>query len=137
MTFFVGKQGERGVVPAVAGVATATARTQGAYTADVVRRLTPAWGGPIRQAADRAYALVTQDYRGDIEIHPRFRPDLLRKVVANPTRADLAVFIREGERATWPRLPMIEDQTRLGRVFRTCMAALRAPPEAGRGSVSG
>ena len=137
VTFFVGKQGERGVVPAVAGVATATARTQGAYTADVVRRLTPAWGGPIRQAADRAYALVTQDYRGDIEIHPRFRADLLRKVVVNPTRADLAVFIREGERATWPRLPMIEDQTRLGRVFRTCMAALRAPPEAGRGSVPG
>ncbi|MDP2304648.1 MAG: DUF3336 domain-containing protein [Pseudomonadota bacterium] len=125
VTFFVGKQGDRGVVPAVAGVATATARTQGAYTADVVRRLTPAWSGPVRQAADRAYALVTQDYRGDIEIHPRFRAELLRKVVSNPSRSDLALFIREGERATWPKLPMIEDQTRLGRVFRACAAALR------------
>lgn len=124
VTFFVGKQGDRGVVPAVAGVATATARTQGAYTADVVRRLSPSWSGPVRQAADRAYALVTQDYRGDIEIHPRFRPELLRKVVSNPTRADLALFIREGERATWPKVPMIEDQTRLGRVFRACAAAL-------------
>lgn len=126
VTFFVGEQGRSGVVPTVAGVATATARTQGAYTADVVRRLTPAWGGPVRQAADRAYALVAQDYRGDIEIFPRFRAELLRKVVANPTRAELARFIREGERATWPRLAMIEDQTRIGRVFRACVAAL--PP---------
>jgi TAG lipase/steryl ester hydrolase/phospholipase A2/LPA acyltransferase len=126
VTLFVGKQGERGVVPAVAGVATATARTQGAYTADVARRLTPAWSGPVRQAADRAYALMTQDYRGDIEIHPRFRSELLRKVVSNPSRADLALFIREGERATWPKLPMIEDQTRLGRVFRACAVAMRA-----------
>lgn len=123
---FVGRQGQRGVAPAVAGVATATARTQSAYAADIARRVAPAWSGPIRQAADRAYALVTQDYRGDIDIHPRFRPDLLRKIVSNPTREDLAVFIREGERATWPKLPMIEDQTRLGRVFRACASALRA-----------
>lgn len=123
---FNGQRGKAGVAPTVAGVATTTARAQGAFAADVVRRVMPEWTGPLRQTADRAYALVTQDYRGDIEIYPRFRPEFLRKVVVNPSRADLALFIREGERSTWPKLPMIEDQTRLGRVFRECAAALRA-----------
>lgn len=106
--------GGRGVVPAVAGVATATARGQGAVAADLARRVP----GPGRELAERAYSLVTQDYRGDIDIHPRFRPELLRKMVVNPTPADLATFVREGERATWAKLPAIVDQTRLGRVFR-------------------
>jgi NTE family protein len=119
---------ERGgfVTPAVAGAATVTARAHGAYAADLARRAAPAWSGPVRQLADRAYALVSQDYRGDIDIHPRFRPELLVKLVKNPTRADLDTFIREGERATFPKLPQILDQTRLGRVFAECAAALGA-----------
>ena len=35
-------------------------------------------------------------------------------------------FIREGERATWPTLARVQDQTRLGRVFRECVEALKA-----------
>ena len=46
---------------------------------------------------------------------------MLGKLVANPSRDDLATFIREGERAVWPKLAMIRDQTRLGRVFRRCL----------------
>lgn len=108
--------GGHGVGPAVAGAATATARTQGAFAADLARRALPIPAG--RELADRAYALVTQDYRGDIDIHPRFRPELLTKMVKNPSRADLATFVHEGERATWPKLALIRDQTRLGRLFR-------------------
>lgn len=114
----------RGVAPAVAGAAAVTARTQSAYAADLARRAAPLVSGTLGQLSDRAYALVSQDYRGDIDIHPRFRPALLTRVVSNPSRDDLATFIREGERATFPRLPRIADQTRLGRVFRECMAAL-------------
>jgi NTE family protein len=121
---FVGHQGQRGLFPAVAGVATSAAHTQSAYAAELARRVTPRSAGPLRQLADRAYALASQDYHGDIDIHPAFRVSLLRKVVANPTRADLAAFIREGERATWPKLAMITDQTRLGRVFQECVAKL-------------
>lgn len=118
---FVTQHGRRGIAPTVAGVASATARTQGAYAADLARRA--AGSGPLQQLADRAYGLVSQDYRGDIDIHPRFRPELLTRIVRNPSRDDLRNFILEGERATWPRLSMIADQTRLGRVLKACVKA--------------
>lgn len=117
---FVTWRGRRGVVPAVAGVASAAARTQGAYAADLARRA--AQRGPLQQLADRTYALVSQDYRGDINIYPRFRASLLTRVVRNPTRADLADFVREGERGAWRAIPAIADQTRIGRVFREILA---------------
>ena len=88
---------------------------------DLARRA--AGSGPLQQLADRAYGLVSQDYRGDIDIHPRFRPELLTRIVRNPSRKDLETFILEGERATWPRLTMVADQTRLGRILKRCVAA--------------
>ncbi len=121
---FVRHHGRRGLAPALAGLAGATARSQVAYGADVVRRATRRASGPAGQLAEQAYALVSQDYRGDIDIHPRLQPSLIRKVVSNPSREDLAHFIREGERSVWPRLAMIRDQTRVGRVFRDCVALL-------------
>lgn len=124
-------QAREGVGGAVAGAAVAAARNQGVYAVDIARRATPAWTGPVQQLVDRAYAMVTQEYGGDVNIHPRFRPDLLRKVVANPTRDDLDTFIREGERATWPHLAVIRDQTRIGRTFRECVERLRGQARTG------
>ena len=46
--------------------------------------------GPLRQMADRAHALMSQDYHGDIDIHPQLDLRWLGKVVVNPTPADLA-----------------------------------------------
>lgn len=111
----------RGLAPAVASLATSAARTQGIAAADIARRVPV---GPFRQLADRAHALASQDYSGDIDIHPQFRPELLLKIVSNPTPADLTAFIRSGEQATWPRLAMIDDQTRVGRAFERAMSLL-------------
>lgn len=126
---WLGLRAGHGVAPAVAGAAALTVRMQGAYAADLARRAAPKVSGTLGRLSDRAHALVTQDYRGDIDIHPRFRPALLTRMVTNPSRADLAIFIREGERATYPRLPRILDETRLRRVFRACVESLG--PEAG------
>lgn len=122
---FVRHHGQRGLMPTLAGLTSSTLRTQGAYAIDLASRVTRPGKGPLSQLADRAQALVRQDYRGDIDIHPRFRLELLRKVVVNPTLEDLQDFILEGERATWPKLAMIRDQTRLGRVFRECVESLQ------------
>lgn len=128
----LGRLSERGGVgTAVAGAATVTARAQSTYFTDFARRALPRWSGTIGQAAERSYAFVSQDYRGDIDIHPRFRRELLTKLVSNPTREDLATFIREGERATWSKLPRILDQTRLGRVFHACAAAMGVTDDRG------
>ncbi len=105
-------RGVSGVAPAVAGLTTSAARA--------LRRLP----GPLGQLADHANALASQDYSGDIDIYPQFRPELLVRIVANPTRADLDAFIRSGERSTWPKIAMITDQTRVGRAFERAMGLL-------------
>jgi NTE family protein len=122
---FVSHHDERGLLPTVAGLTTTAVRTQGAWAAELASKAARRNRGPLGQLADRAQALASQDYRGDIDIHPRFRMALLKKVVVNPSPDDLAVFIREGERATWPKLAMVRNQTRLGRVFRECVETVR------------
>jgi len=122
---FVRHHGQRGLRPLAYGLASAAVRTQGAFAVDTMRRLNRRSRGPVRQLADRAYALVNQDYGGDIDIHPQFRWNLYRKMVANPTRADLAQFIREGERSVWPKLARIRNQTRISRAFRECVTRVR------------
>jgi len=116
----------RGVLPTVAGVASAAARAQGGFAVDMLDRITRRRTGPVRMATERMRALVGQAYRGDIDIHPRFRLELIGKMAVNPSRADLDTFIQEGRRATWPLLPRIEDQTRIERVLQRCVRTLRA-----------
>ena len=90
---------------------------------EVVQRVTCPGRSPLRQATERGLALFGQSYTGDIDIHPRFRLELLRKVAVNPTRADLAAFIREGRNAVCV-LARIRDQTRIERTFQHCVSTL-------------
>lgn len=113
---------KRGVGAAVAELVGATVRGQGGYAADLARRAGPS--GPLGQIADQAYALVHQDFGGDIDIHPRVTWASYRKVVSNPTPDDLDRFIFEGQRAVWPQLAKIRNQTRLARTFRACLEEL-------------
>lgn len=79
----------------------------------------------VRPFLEQAHALATQSYLGDINIQFPFRPLLYRKVLSNPDPEDMEAFIRMGERATWPQLAMIRDQTRISRTFSRCIARLR------------
>ena len=123
---FVRQKGRRGVRPAVAGVASATLRSQATWAADLARRSTQPLTGQVGQLVDHAHALVNQDYRGDIDIHPRLDLRLLSKVVSNPSRADLETFILEGQRSVWPKIAQVRAQTRLSRAFARCVASLRS-----------
>lgn len=69
--------------------------------------------------------MATQSYLGDITIQFPFRPTLYRKVLANPSAEDLAMYIHIGEHATWPIMAMIEDQTLVSRTFRECIDRLK------------
>jgi len=46
-------------------------------------------------------------------------------VIANPSPAGLANYIRMGEQATWPQIAMIRDLTRISRVFPECIAMIK------------
>jgi TAG lipase/steryl ester hydrolase/phospholipase A2/LPA acyltransferase len=119
--------GRRGVSATVLAVASAGLRSQGTYAASVARRLTRGDRGAVGRLVDRLYNVVTQEYRGDIDLHPQFHLGLYRKVVSNPTRADLDRFVLEGQRSVWPRVSLIRAQTRLGRAFEDCLALLADP----------
>ncbi|MBA2322432.1 MAG: DUF3336 domain-containing protein [Deltaproteobacteria bacterium] len=113
---FVRHHGRRGLQPALVGLVSTTVRGQGQWATDVGRRVVPERGGG--RVVNQLHALFAQDYQADIQIHPQFHWGLYRKIIANPTRADLTGFLREGARSVWPRVAMIRDQTRIGRVFR-------------------
>lgn len=101
-------------------------------------KLTPKFGRSaiFRPYLEQAYAMASQTYLGDINIHFPFRPMLYGKILSNPGPDDVAMFIRLGEKETWPRLAMIRDQTRISRTFAECVGKLkeragqdRRPPE--------
>lgn len=123
---FMSHRGRTGVRAVVSGVVSTAARTQGATVADVVRRATRRSRGPVQLAARQAHNLLSQDYTGDIDLHPQFHWSLYRKVVSNPTQDDLSRFILEGERSVWPHLARIRNATRIGRAFRRNLTRLRS-----------
>ncbi|MBF0236421.1 MAG: DUF3336 domain-containing protein [SAR324 cluster bacterium] len=65
----------------------------------------------------KAYGVIDQKYTGDINIYPGFNPLMYYKLLSNPTREGMENFILEGERATWPLIPRIRDQTLISRTF--------------------
>jgi NTE family protein len=79
----------------------------------------------IRPWLDTAHALTGQHYGGDITIHPRVPPAKYAQVMANPTLHELHQYILDGERATWPRLPVIRDQTHISRSLKDAVHVLR------------
>jgi len=68
--------------------------------------------------------MAHQDYTGNITIYPKLKARDLARVMKNPSLEELEGFIRAGERATWPRLAMIRDQTRISRVMVACVDEL-------------
>ena len=71
--------------------------------------------------ADHLHGLAAQRYAGDILIHPSFEPGMLARVLKNPSLEQLEGFIRDGERATWPHLAQVRDQTLLSRTFEALL----------------
>ena len=89
--------------------------------------------GILRPLLEQAHAMANQSYLGDINVQFPFRPLLYRKILSNPSQQDLEMFIRFGEQATWPRMAMIRDQTRISRTFTDCIARLHKAGGTGPG----
>jgi TAG lipase / steryl ester hydrolase / phospholipase A2 / LPA acyltransferase len=121
---FVGNGQQRGFAGWAGHLMARAAHRQGVNVVSLAREM--GHRTPLAPALDVAEALAAQRYRGDIDIFPPVDLRDYRKVVANPTRADLEKFIATGERGTWPKLGMIHDQTLIGRTLQKALATL--PP---------
>jgi len=63
------------------------------------------------------YNVITQDYTADINIIPRQRLWNPSKLLAILSEEDTRALVEEGERATWPRIEMIRNCTRISRTL--------------------
>ncbi len=79
---------------------------------------------PWRPILDQVHTVLGQRYMGDVSIHLPFSLKAYRKILANPSVADMEWFTLEGERATWEKLPLVKNLTRVSRTFEACMCRL-------------
>lgn len=87
------------------------------------KHLDPYGGGMLLGKIDN---IVHQRYSGDINIFPVPSPRRMLGIFANPSADDIQIFIREGERATWPKIERIRLQTHISRTFEDCISILKA-----------
>lgn len=119
---------KRGLVKLATDTATRAIQAQGAHGLALASRVFAQT--PIGAGLSLAQAVIQQDYRGDIDIFPRFDLSTYTKLLTNPSEEDLAWYVAEGERATWPRVSIVRDSTRIARCLARCERRLRARVEA-------
>ncbi len=90
---------------------------------NLMYQLTPFGIGKRRLSS--LQSILEQDYRGNITIVPQFRLRDYWGIIRNPTPRMVDSLILEGERATWPRIAMIRNQTRISQTLERCVARLR------------
>ena len=64
-----------------------------------------------------SYGIATQDYTADINIMPRRRFWNPKKLLSVMSEAETEYLISEGEAATWPKIEMIRNCTRISRTL--------------------
>jgi len=115
---------KKGLVPMALDVATGTARVQ---THQLLHLAERRMGSSLwRPSLEQARSLLGQNYDGDITILPQYKVTDMHRVMKNPSLKELEAYIRHGERASWPHLAMIRNQTRISRVMRACIKRLEA-----------
>lgn len=116
-------QGKRGVVPWAAGLTVKGVRGQLVHGLELARAV--ARDTPLYRPLDQVHSLTAQRYSGDIDIYPRFRAGAFLRAFSNITHEELEKHILEGERATWPLLARIQDQTCVSRALDAAVQTLK------------
>lgn len=119
---FAGIKGREGILSTVAELAASGAHAQSQQLLGLARRRLR--GGLWNPTMEWMHALLNQNYAGDINIHPRMKTRDLLRVMKNPSLKELQAYVTGGERATWPKVAMIRNQTRMSRVMERCIKRL-------------
>lgn len=120
---FVAQRQHSGVTALVRDVAVSSLVSQSnALTKVAQRRITRQ---PWRAWLNHASMLLDQDYLGDINIHPELPMAWYLKFMKNPGLDELHYLLRVGGQATWPKIRMIHNQTRISKTLRKCIDSLQ------------
>jgi NTE family protein len=109
---------EEGLVGAVRGFAYSVLRSHTREVLNLGRLYVP---GGIRPTLDTATSILEQDYSGHVTILPEVSLWRYMRVTANPDIDSVERFILEGERATWPRMSMVRNQTLIAQTLARCV----------------
>jgi predicted acylesterase/phospholipase RssA len=99
-----------------------TARVNVEHILDRLRQHTDS--PALSLALDKAHAVATQTYSGDITIFPARQAGNILQTFVDPTPEHVASFVADGERATWPLIERIRNTTRISRAFERCLRRL-------------
>ncbi|MEW6167653.1 MAG: DUF3336 domain-containing protein [Pseudomonadota bacterium] len=125
---FVSQREPGGVLHAARTYAYSTLGGQTKSLIDFVRHNLPQ--SKARRTLDVASSILDQEYRGNINIVPEVSLWRYANVTANPTMESIKRFILEGERATWPRIEMIRNQTLISQILNDCLERIERGPAA-------
>ncbi|MDD3765243.1 MAG: patatin-like phospholipase family protein [Nevskiales bacterium] len=114
--------GEGGVVDAARNYALSSVRTQAKSLIDLARHNLPV--GTAHRALDVTASILEQQYRGNVNIFPEISLWRYANVTSNPSMESIKRFMLEGERATWPRIEMIRNQTLISQTLNDCVERL-------------
>ncbi len=122
---FISKRepGRDGLANSARDFARSSARGSVKSVVDLARKTMPS-AGRVRKSLDIASSVLDQEYRGNINIFPEVSLWRYANVTSNPSLESIERFVREGERATWPRIEMIRNQTLISQTLAACLATL-------------
>ena len=119
---FMVSRNRRGVAALATDLLLSSARVQTVQTLKVLQARVRSDG--LFNLIEHARLIAEQDYRGDTNIHPPISAWMYRRMLSNPSVTDLKRYIVMGERATWPKLKLIRNQTRIQREIAACLERL-------------
>ncbi|MES2684275.1 MAG: DUF3336 domain-containing protein [Pseudomonadota bacterium] len=122
LPFMGGGEASRGIVNGTRDLTYSAAKGIATGALNFARASIPFAG--LRQPLDTAAGLLDQDYRGHINIVPEVSLWRYANVTSNPTLESITRFMLEGERATWPRMEMIRNQTVVAQTLDRLLARL-------------
>ena len=94
--------------------------------------------GIVKNLLEGVVAIVDQQYYGDVTIHPQMRFGDYQRILGDLSLEEFQEWVLAGERATWPKIAMIRDQTTIGQTMEDCIIRLKKqrPTSAGRSRLS-
>ena len=78
----------------------------------------------VRRLLDHGHGIVDQRYYGDVNIVGKYGWRHYSYMLQNPRPHLFRLLQREGERATWPKISMIETHARVGKTIQHCLELL-------------
>ena len=81
---------------------------------------------PIRRLLDHGYGIIGQRYYGDVNIVGDYSLRHYTYMLRDPKKELFQLLMREGERATWPKISAIKTHAKIGKTLDGCLARLDA-----------